>query len=208
VFVRKNVIKKNSDINILIIDDVEEHLETLKMNIENLGYNCFATNNIDEAISMVKGSNPQIDIVITDFLMVGLMGDYVVNEVRKFNSYVYIILLTGYTDNMPGMYAMRNFQIDSYSIKQTNCLDITLKVEIAVKSILKLRTLRPTGLKFEEKLKHLRLVNNKTQDEVASILGIKRSTVAAYETGTIRPGFDILEKIVQLYNVDYNYILG
>lgn len=178
------------------------------MNIENLGYNCFATNNIDEAISMVKGSNPQIDIVITDFLMVGLMGDYVVNEVRKFNSYVYIILLTGYTDNMPGMYAMRNFQIDSYSIKQTNCLDITLKVEIAVKSILKLRTLRPTGLKFEEKLKHLRLVNNKTQDEVASILGIKRSTVAAYETGTIRPGFDILEKIVQLYNVDYNYILG
>lgn len=57
-------------------------------------------------------------------------------------------------------------------------------------------------------LKTLRLGRNWTQKEVAEMLGVDRSTYAKYEAGTVRPGYETLKKITQIYNVMPDLVLG
>lgn len=47
-----------------------------------------------------------------------------------------------------------------------------------------------------------------TQQEIADILNLNRTTYTKYETGVSEPSFEILKKIVAVYGVDVNAILG
>jgi response regulator RpfG family c-di-GMP phosphodiesterase len=207
---RKENTKNNiTEINILLLDDDLDMLDSLKNIIERTGYKCFITNNDEEAINRINSANPRIDILIVDYLMIGVTGIDVVNKVRRFNRDLYIILLTGFVNNMPWNCAIKQFDIDSYAEKDVNFKDLLLKIEIAVKSIIKYKPfLSNDGLKFEERLKYLRINKNKTQDEVAEYLNVGRSTIGAYEAGTIKPGFDNIRKLAELFEVSYDYLLG
>jgi DNA-binding NtrC family response regulator len=134
-------ISNSSNINILIIDDEIGFLEIMKNSIEKNGYNCIITKDIKETIEIVKKRSPIIDIIITDYLMIDITAEEVISEIRKIDKDVYIILQTGYSQNMPSLYAMKNLEIDSFSEKDTDLEDIMLKIEIAVKSINKLKNL-------------------------------------------------------------------
>lgn len=58
------------------------------------------------------------------------------------------------------------------------------------------------------RLKELRLEKGLYQKEVASILGVDRTTYSKYESGTSEPNFEMLLKISQLFNVTTDYLLG
>ena len=58
------------------------------------------------------------------------------------------------------------------------------------------------------RLKYLRKSNNKTQKDIADILGITRPAYTAYEQGKRNPDYEILEKIADYYNVSIDYLLG
>lgn len=58
------------------------------------------------------------------------------------------------------------------------------------------------------RLKYLRKSNNKTQQDIADILGITRPAYTAYEQGKRNPDYEILEKIADYYNVSLDYLLG
>ncbi|MDC6268058.1 helix-turn-helix domain-containing protein [Lysinibacillus fusiformis] len=58
------------------------------------------------------------------------------------------------------------------------------------------------------RLKYLRKSNNKTQQDIADILGITRPAYTAYEQGKRNPDYEILEKIADYYNVSIDYLLG
>ena len=47
-----------------------------------------------------------------------------------------------------------------------------------------------------------------TQMEIASRLGVSRSTYTKYETGAIQLSEEILQKLADLYQVSVDYILG
>ena len=47
-----------------------------------------------------------------------------------------------------------------------------------------------------------------TQQEIADILNLNRTTYTKYETGVSEPSFEFLKKIVAVYGVDVNAILG
>ena len=57
-------------------------------------------------------------------------------------------------------------------------------------------------------LKKLRLEENLTQEAVAKKLGISRVNYTRYENDTVRPSYETLIKIAQLYNVTIDYIFG
>ena len=52
-------------------------------------------------------------------------------------------------------------------------------------------------------LKTLRKASKFTQQQVSDALGIDRSTYAYYEAGKTTPGFDTIDKILKLYNINY-----
>lgn len=61
---------------------------------------------------------------------------------------------------------------------------------------------------FQNVLKSLRKANGLTQDELAKILKISRSTVGMYENGSREPDYETLESIADFFNVDIDYLLG
>ena len=63
-------------------------------------------------------------------------------------------------------------------------------------------------MKFNERLKELRLSRELTQEEFAKRIGISRSAVGLYETGKREPDFETLELFADFFNVDMNYLLG
>lgn len=61
---------------------------------------------------------------------------------------------------------------------------------------------------FQNVLKSLRKAQGLTQDELAKILKISRSTVGMYENGSREPDYETLESIADFFNVDIDYLLG
>lgn len=62
--------------------------------------------------------------------------------------------------------------------------------------------------KFNLVLKSLRTERNMTQDQLAKILKISRSTIGMYEKGDREPDYETLEAIADFFNVDIDYLLG
>lgn len=61
---------------------------------------------------------------------------------------------------------------------------------------------------FGERLRNLRKAKGYTQQDMARLLNISRSTYTYYETGKSQPGFQNLKKICEILEVDYNNILN
>jgi transcriptional regulator with XRE-family HTH domain len=61
---------------------------------------------------------------------------------------------------------------------------------------------------FGEKLKKLREEKGLKQSELASILGIGRTTLSHYELNNREPDLDILNKIADFFNVSVDFLLG
>lgn len=61
---------------------------------------------------------------------------------------------------------------------------------------------------FKDVLKELRTQADMTQEELASKLGIAKSTVSMYENGNREPNFEQLEAIADIFNVDMNRLIG
>lgn len=62
--------------------------------------------------------------------------------------------------------------------------------------------------KFATRLRDLRKQHKETQQELAAILGISKSSVNMYERGEREPGFGILERLADHYNVSMDYLMG
>ncbi len=60
---------------------------------------------------------------------------------------------------------------------------------------------------FSEKLKKLRKERKVTQEQLASIIGVERSSIGKYETGT-QPSTDIMKRIADYFGVTVDYLLG
>lgn len=58
------------------------------------------------------------------------------------------------------------------------------------------------------RLKQYRVACGLTQDQVASILNINRTTYTKYETGVSEPSHELLGRIVSLFGTDFNSVLG
>lgn len=61
---------------------------------------------------------------------------------------------------------------------------------------------------FQNVLKSLRKSNGLTQDELAKVLKVSRSTIGMYENGLREPDYETLESIADYFNVDIDYLLG
>ena len=83
---------------ILLVDDEQGIIDSISIVLKRRGYYCEGTRTPD-AVEKVR--NEHFDLIILDYLMVPIHGDEVVRRIRKFNSELYILLLTGYKELVP-----------------------------------------------------------------------------------------------------------
>lgn len=137
---RKSKVKLQTQISILTVDDDPIITSTIKNYFERSGYSVDIENDPVSAIERVRTGN--YDIMLLDFLMSPICGDQVVAEIRKFNTDLFIVLLTGHKSMAPPVKTIRQLDIQGYYEKDDRFDQLELWVESCVKSIKQLRTIK------------------------------------------------------------------
>ena len=131
---RKNEnIKPSNGYKIIAVDDEEGIVDSLSIFLKRSGYEFTGVTNPMEAIERVK--NEHFDLMVLDFIMDPIHGDQVVEEIRKFNKELYILLLTGHKDLAPPLETIRRLDIQGYCEKSDKFDQLLLLIESGIKSI-------------------------------------------------------------------------
>ena len=135
-------------ISILTLDDDPIITSTIQAYFQRSGYLVDVENDPYAAIERIK--NGSYDILLLDFLMSPICGDQVVEEIRKFNEDLYIILLTGHKSMAPPVKTIRQLDIQGYYEKDDKFDQLELMVESCVKSIRQMRQIREYQKELEK----------------------------------------------------------
>ena len=131
---RKGIVQnENSEYRIIAVDDDPGVIDTLSVFLKRSGYNLTGMVNPVEAVERIK--NEHFDMLILDFIMTPIHGDTVVEEIRKFNKDIYILLLTGHKDLAPPLETIRRLDIQGYCEKSDKQDQLLLLIESGIKSI-------------------------------------------------------------------------
>lgn len=131
---RKNEhIAQSNGYKIIAVDDEEGIVDSLSIFLKKSGYEFTGVTNPMEAIERVK--NEHFDLMILDFIMEPIHGDQVVEEIRKFNKELYILLLTGHKDLAPPLETIKRLDIQGYCEKSDKFDQLLLLIESGIKSI-------------------------------------------------------------------------
>lgn len=123
----------NRNYKIIAVDDEEGIIDSLSIFLNRSGYSFTGVNNPIEAIERVK--NEHFDLMILDFIMTPFHGDQVVEEIRKFDKELYILLLTGHKDLAPPLETIKRLDIQGYCEKSDKFDQLLLLIESGIKSI-------------------------------------------------------------------------
>lgn len=118
---------------IIAVDDEEGIVDSLSVFLKRSGYDLTGVTDPMEAIELVR--NEHFDLMILDFIMTPIHGDKVVEEIRKFNKELYILLLTGHKDLAPPLETIRKLDIQGYCEKSDKFDQLLLLIESGIKSI-------------------------------------------------------------------------
>ena len=138
---KNNVQTSNSNgYKIIAVDDEMGIVDSLSIFLKRSGYDFVGVTNPMEAIERVK--NEHFDLMILDFIMDPIHGDKVVEEIRKFNKELYILLLTGHKDLAPPLETIRKLDIQGYCEKSDKFDQLLLLIESGIKSIAQMNEIK------------------------------------------------------------------
>lgn len=129
-----NIEAQNSNgYKIIVVDDEIGIIDSLSIFLKRSGYEFTGVTDPMEAIERVK--NEHFDLMLLDFIMTPIHGDQVVEEIRKFNKELYILLLTGHKDLAPPLETIRRLDIQGYCEKSDKFDQLLLLIESGIKAI-------------------------------------------------------------------------
>ena len=131
---------ENNGYKIIAVDDEEGIVDSLSIFLKRSGYQFVGVTNPLEAIEKVK--NEHFDLMVLDFIMTPIHGDQVVEEIRKFNKDLYILLLTGHKDLAPPLETIRRLDIQGYCEKSDKFDQLLLLIESGIKSIAQMNQIK------------------------------------------------------------------
>ncbi|TYQ18326.1 UNVERIFIED_CONTAM: putative nucleotidyltransferase with HDIG domain [Acetivibrio alkalicellulosi] len=137
---RKKLSKISSDYKILVLDDEEGIINSIKVILNRSGYHCDGYCDPLEAVEKIKEND--FDMLILDYIMTPINGDEVVAKIREFNKDLYILLLTGHKDLAPPLETIKALDIQGYCEKGDRFDQLLLLIESGIKSISQMRTIK------------------------------------------------------------------
>lgn len=84
---------------ILVIDDHEGTREFLTLVLEGMGHQVLLAKNGPGGIEIIKQNSDNLDLVITDRKMPGMLGEEVVRSVKRDYPHIRVILMSSYVDD-------------------------------------------------------------------------------------------------------------
>lgn len=173
---RKNMITAESNgYKIIVVDDEQGIVDSLSIFLKRSGYDFTGLTNPLEAIERVR--NEHFDMMILDFMMDPIHGDEVVEEIRKFNKDLYILLLTGHKDLAPPLETIKRLEIQGYCEKSDQFDQLLLLIESGIKSIEQMNTIKTINEQLHDK-------NEELERAYLDTIGILRQTVEAKDPYT------------------------
>ena len=143
----------NSSYKILAVDDEQGIIDSLSIFLKRSGYSFTGITDPAEAIERIK--NEHFDLLLLDFIMTPLHGDQVVEEIRKFNKELYILLLTGHKDLAPPLETIKWLDIQGYCEKSDKFDQLLLLIESGIKSVEQMREIKEINKKLADTYKQL-----------------------------------------------------
>ena len=139
---------ENSQYKIIAVDDESGILDSLKVFLNKSGYNFVGITDPMEAIERIKVEH--FDLMLLDFIMTPVHGDQVVEEIRKFNKDLYILLLTGHKDLAPPLETIKRLDIQGYCEKSDRFDQLLLLVESGIKAISQMNLIRKINAELKD----------------------------------------------------------
>lgn len=164
-----------SPFKIIAVDDDPGILDSLTVVLNRHGYALKTFTNPIDAISEMKAN--KYDLLLLDFIMSPLHGDQVVEEIRKFDKDLYILLLTGHKDLAPPLDTIKQLDIQGYCEKSDNFDQLLLLIESGIKALEQRKTITEINDDLEKANQDL----EKAHFEVIQMI---RATVEAKDSYT------------------------
>jgi len=165
----------NTQYKIIAVDDEVGILDSLNVFLSKVGYTFVGVTNPMEAIEKVK--NEHFDLMLLDFLMTPIHGDQVVEEIRKFNKDLYILLLTGHKDLAPPLETIKRLDIQGYCEKSDKFDQLLLLVESGIKAVSQMKLIKNINTE-------LKSTYDKLESAYMETIEILRFTVEAKDSYT------------------------
>ena len=173
---RKNINENTSKgYKIIVVDDEMGIIDSLSIFLKRSGYEFTGVTNPLEAIELVKKEH--FDLMLLDFIMTPIHGDQVVEEIRKFNKELYILLLTGHKDLAPPLETIKRLDIQGYCEKSDKFDQLLLLVESGIKAIAQMNLIKEINNELKE-------TNEKLEKAYLETIETLRFTVEAKDTYT------------------------
>ena len=151
--IQNNDSNTNSLYKILAVDDEQGIIDSLSIFLKRSGYSFTGITNPEEAIERIK--HEHFDLLLLDFIMTPLHGDQVVEEIRKFNKELYILLLTGHKDLAPPLETIKRLDIQGYCEKSDKFDQLLLLIESGIKSVEQMKEIKSINDKLSDTYKQL-----------------------------------------------------
>ena len=166
---------ENNKYKIIAVDDEMGIIDSLSVFLKHSGYTLVGYTDPYEAIEKIK--NEHFDLLLLDFMMSPIHGDTVVEEIRKFNQELYIILLTGHKDLVPPLETIKRLSIQGYCEKEDKFDQLLLLIESAFKSIDQMNIIKSINEELRESREQL-------EKAYLDSIEVVRHTVEAKDTYT------------------------
>jgi diguanylate cyclase (GGDEF)-like protein len=147
--------KKNSDINVLIVDDDLSVRNTMDEYIANAGFSTLAASSAEEALELIEKNN--FAVIITDIRLPGLGGLELTKVIKQKNGSD-VIVVTGYSDDYSYEEAI-NIGASDFVIKPVRLEELLLRL----RRVLKERQLSTERTRMMQKLQKLATTDGLTK---------------------------------------------
>lgn len=138
---------------IIAVDDESGILDSLNVFLTKAGY--YFAGISDPLVAIERVKQEHFDLMLLDFIMTPVHGDQVVEEIRKFNKDLYILLLTGHKDLAPPLDTIRRLDIQGYCEKSDKFDQLLLLIESGIKAISQMQEIKEINEKLQSTYEEL-----------------------------------------------------
>ena len=129
---RKRSSPVQSGFTILVVDDQDSTLSSVKVVLEREGHEVLLADNGARALELF--TEHRVDLLLVDYFMPKMTGAELVGRIRAMDRDVQIVLQTGYSGEKPPREMLRSLDIQGYHDKTEGPDKLLLWVEIALKA--------------------------------------------------------------------------